>query len=370
MASVLTTANKIGHRNLHTLSCGSIQALLNHPFRRPVNPFFESRRFLPKPVKNVQYKYDFRQLENKKYTVEPFKLKKMHGRHPETGIRRNERVQGGVNFDYFWITAYPVRPPLGSIYEERVLEVRHDPNSSAYIALLAGAEGRRWTIAVDGWTAGDIIRLINRLPDIPVIPNPKEIWPVGALKEGTQICVVEVLREARTIEDLRSTVAGSSCTISGRRGDNVLIKREEDEEDVEEDDNGLSPLENHDLSLENETSEFRNGDGGHELLKMPHGREILVDKHCYAAVGRVSNPEYGEMHWGSMNMKRRFGIKQASGLWHRKDGYCGRKIKPMLPPLIPERRPPPPDRYRFTLQVKDYATGYGTNEYNPILKGR
>jgi len=55
------------------------------------------------------------------------------------------------------------------------------------MALLAGSRGRRWTFALDGWKAGDIIRITNQIPDIPFMPKPNEIWPVGAMAAGTQV---------------------------------------------------------------------------------------------------------------------------------------------------------------------------------------
>jgi len=54
-------------------------SLLNKP------QFDVQRRFLPKPIKSVQYKHDFRVLENKPYTADPLYVPAMNGKNPETG---------------------------------------------------------------------------------------------------------------------------------------------------------------------------------------------------------------------------------------------------------------------------------------------
>ena len=48
-----------------------------------------------------------------------------------------------------------------------------------------------------------------------------------------------------------------------------------------------------------------------------------------ATVGRVSHLEWADKTWLTGYMPLRYGIKQGSGLWHRKDGYCGRKNHPI-----------------------------------------
>lgn len=105
-----------------------------------------------------------------------------------------------------------------------MLEVRRDPNRSPYIALLAGSEGRRWIIATDGMKAGDIYRTNNIIPDIPVIPKVGEAWPVGAVADGTEMCVVEVLKDPVDFSEMRAYFAGSFVTVTGRKGDLVVIK--------------------------------------------------------------------------------------------------------------------------------------------------
>lgn len=60
---------------------------------------------------------------------------------------------------------------------------------------------------------------------------------------------------------------------------------------------------------------------------------VMVGSHMtHCLPGRVSNPTHGQQHVGSAQRRRWLGRRPASGLWQRKDGYCGRKIKP-IPPM-------------------------------------
>ena len=105
-----------------------------------------------------------------------------------------------------------------------------------------------------------------------------------------------------------------------------------------------------------------------------HGHEYAFKRECIAVVGQVSNTEWSDLGWNSANMRFRFGYKARSGLWHRKDGYCGRKIHPTpstrLCALLPEQKSlmcyfysnekpveQLPEPYRVTLTKKDIAEG-------------
>lgn len=48
--------------------------------------------------------------------------------------------------------------------------------------------------------------------------------------------------------------------------------------------------------------------------------------------GRVSNIDHNKIHVGSAQRKRELGYRPRSGLWQRKDGRHGRKIR-RLPPM-------------------------------------
>lgn len=53
---------------------------------------------------------------------------------------------------------------------------------------------------------------------------------------------------------------------------------------------------------------------------------------CMVTVGRVSNIDHDKEIIGKAGRNRWFGIRPSSGLWQRKGGWAGRKIKP-LPPM-------------------------------------
>lgn len=53
---------------------------------------------------------------------------------------------------------------------------------------------------------------------------------------------------------------------------------------------------------------------------------------CIATVGRVSNVDHNKRIIGKAGRNRWLGKRPRSGLWHRKGGWAGRKIRP-LPPM-------------------------------------
>lgn len=60
---------------------------------------------------------------------------------------------------------------------------------------------------------------------------------------------------------------------------------------------------------------------------------------CMATVGRVSNIGHQDEHIGSHQKNRELGNRPRSGLWQRKTGRFGRKIRP-LPPMKYMKPPP------------------------------
>ncbi|PIO11984.1 hypothetical protein AB205_0083550, partial [Aquarana catesbeiana] len=73
----------------------------------------------------------------------------------------------------------------------------------------------------------------------------------------------------------------------------------------------------------------------HPLGALPIGTLINcleVLETCVATVGRVSNVDHNKRIIGKAGRNRWLGIRPSSGLWKRKGGWAGRKIKP-LPPI-------------------------------------
>lgn len=72
--------------------------------------------------------------------------------------------------------------------------------------------------------------------------------------------------------------------------------------------------------------------GDHVVVQIPSKKEFAFHQTCMATVGRVSNVEHAKTPVGSAQRKRELGYRPRSGLWQRKDGRHGRKIR-RLPPM-------------------------------------
>lgn len=68
------------------------------------------------------------------------------------------------------------------------------------------------------------------------------------------------------------------------------------------------------------------------------GMEFALDEHCYVTVGKVSNTNHYTVNRACPQRQRWKGIHPASGLKKKKDGYCGRKVRPPVPLKIFDTR--------------------------------
>jgi len=66
---------------------------------------------------------------------------------------------------------------------------------------------------------------------------------------------------------------------------------------------------------------------GRVIVKLPSEVEISIDENCMATVGRVSHATHKDEKLTHAVDMRDLGYRPRSGLWHRKDGRFGRKIK-------------------------------------------
>ncbi|XP_027806245.1 large ribosomal subunit protein uL2m isoform X2 [Marmota flaviventris] len=71
---------------------------------------------------------------------------------------------------------------------------------------------------------------------------------------------------------------------------------------------------------------------GTAIIQLPSKRQMQVLETCTATVGRVSNVDHNKRVIGKAGRNRWLGKRPSSGLWHRKGGWAGRKIRP-LPPM-------------------------------------
>lgn len=82
--------------------------------------------------------------------------------------------------------------------------------------------------------------------------------------------------------------------------------------------------------------------GDRVIIQLPSKQELSLDGTCMATVGRISNVEHGKTPIGSAQRNRELGNRPRSGLWHRKTGKHGRKIRPLPPVRVITTGPPKP----------------------------
>lgn len=220
--------------------------------------------------------------EDGQYTIRPLPIFKMGGRDLETG-RVVVRTLGGGNPKKFrWLDPFRKSNDDGSVREEVVLMTKYDPLHTPRLALVADGERKRWIFLTHGVEVGDIIRTYSEIPRNPVRAKNGDAHPVGALPSGTKIHSFEIEPGAGA----KFCLAAGSCA--------EVVKR----------------------SFEGVT------------VRLPHGDQFKVDRECMAVVGIMSNIDHGHVEMWCPQRKRWLGKRPRSGQWRKKDGWCGRKIRP------------------------------------------
>jgi hypothetical protein len=64
------------------------------------------------------------------------------------------------------------------------------------------------------------------------------------------------------------------------------------------------------------------------IIKLPSEQEISVNKNCMVTVGQASHSGKKSEKMTHPVDKRDLGYRPSSGFHTKKDGYCGRKVKP------------------------------------------
>ncbi|KAL0105048.1 hypothetical protein PUN28_016584 [Cardiocondyla obscurior] len=232
------------------------------------------------------------------YTVEPLQVTNLAGRDPVTGRVVVKGIGGGIKHKYHWIKW--VRdgpkdlnePPK----EEKVLAVFKDGCRTSFVALVGSGQELKYILATENMKPGDIIRTHQGIPRNPVRPSEGDAYPLGALPMGTHVHCVEKF----------PGIGGFLIHAAGTYG--VLLNREDDR----------------------------------VIVKMPSKNRFSLHESCMATVGRLSNVEHSSTPVGSAGKNRELGNRPRSGLWHRKTGRFGRKIRPPPPvQIVGEFRSPP-----------------------------
>jgi len=220
-----------------------------------------------------------------KYTIKPVGMKKTGGRDI-SGKIRTHGIGGGHKQLYRWLDIHrlPLEPGKDNqVFEEKVVEVRYDPCRSADIALVAGGQKKRWIIATENMQTGDIIKTSSVIGRMAVSANEGDAYPLGALPVGTLVNCLEIY-PGKGAEYIR---AAGTC--------GVLLRKV----------------------------------NGTAIVQLPSKQQVQVLETCMVTVGRVSNIDHNKRIIGKAGRNRWLGIRPSSGLWQRKGGWAGRKIKPL-----------------------------------------
>ncbi|KAK5908213.1 hypothetical protein CgunFtcFv8_016289 [Champsocephalus gunnari] len=223
-----------------------------------------------------------------KYTIKPIGMKKTGGRD-YTGKVRTHGIGGGHKQKYRMIDFQRLRyepTKVDQPFDEKVVEVRYDPCRTANIAMVAGGSRMRWIIATENMQPGDIIKTSAVIGRMAVSANEGDAYPLGALPVGSLVNNLEI-QPGKGSEYIRA--AGTS---------GVLLRKV----------------------------------NGTAIIQLPSKQQVQVLETCMVTVGRVSNIDHNKRIIGKAGRNRWLGIRPSSGLWQRKGGWAGRKIKP-LPPM-------------------------------------
>lgn len=227
-----------------------------------------------------------------KYTIKKLPLMKLAGRDPTTGKKVVGGLGGGHKKKYRWIDNKRHGPKEGLPLVEKVLSIQYDPCHTGRLALVAGGDKVRYITATSTMKAGDLISTSGHIPRIAIRPKEADAHPLGALPVGTEVCCVE-------------KYVGEGATIAVAAGSRAILVRKV---------------------------------GDRCILQLPSKHEMSLNQECMAVVGHVSNEEHSSQHIGSAQRLRWLGYRPRSGLWHRKDGRHGRKIRPLPPVKVVDSR--------------------------------
>ncbi|KAG7166199.1 39S ribosomal protein L2-like [Homarus americanus] len=296
-------------------------------------------------------KHSFQQ--DGQYTVKPLKTTKLGGRDPETGRIIVGTLGGGAKRNYRWIDWFRYGPKDGTFLEERVIKILYDPNRSARIALVAH---------------GDNLSCRSMMPSSLIYSM--RLWSLGVLSRfGPPDCGLHSISDLQSQLPKPLVLAAAVCPVmlgakpfyfcSNPTWVVVLLVRPKEGD--------AYPVGALPTSTIVNCLEIKPGDGARFIkaagtggiimrrigkkvvVQLPTKREVALDPECMATVGRVSNVDHGKKHVGSAQRRRWLGRRPASGLWQRKTGYNGRKIRPLPPIKSYGVRPEELPVMRFTI---------------------
>lgn len=215
------------------------------------------------------------------YTHEPLPQVRTGGRGPFGRIWL-KHVSGGLKMPTFWVDPLREGTEDGPLVEE-VLHLHKNFWRRHLIALVGHGTRKRWIVAGAEMKVGDTTTSHPRgvIPKVPVVhPKPGDAHPVGALPVGSIVSCVE----AKPGQGAKYAVEGGTSA--------TYLRCLQD---------------------------------GKALIVAPSKQEIVISQHCMVMVGAVSGKARDK--YKSFNEKRRYGIKQSSGLRQKKGDRFGRRIR-------------------------------------------
>lgn len=250
-------------------------------------------RFVEKP--QIGHGKSFRRIVHfpENYTIKPLNITNLGGRDPKTGRKVVNGIGGGIKHKYHWIEWKRFGPTDGTLKIEKVLKIFKDGNRTAHVALIGGGDKLKYYLATENMKEGDIIKTSSHIPRIPVRPKEGDAYPLGALPIGTQVNCVELYPG---LGGFLIHAAGCAATIARKTANNRVV------------------------------------------VQMPSKREFSLPQECMSTVGRLSNVEHADTPIGSAQANRWLGNRPRSGLWQRKTGRFGRKIRKPPPVKIIEAK--------------------------------
>jgi len=256
------------------------------------------------------YKYQVHYPEDGKYTIKKLKTTKLGGRDPATGRKVIGMWGGGHKHRARWVDwrRLPADWDVnGPDLFERVIKICYDPMRASKLALTGYGEKMRWQIATSSMEVGDLIKTSAKIPVNPIRPKEGDSHPLGALPIGTEICFVQW--PSPDSNEVKIKDPKDFAKVIRKIGDRVIIQREETK------------------------------------------YQYSLDQRCQCVIGKVSIHPLKDGVVGSPNRNRWRGIAPRSGLWHRKTGIHGRKIR-ALPPVEEINTPLPAKNEKIILHCE------------------
>jgi len=254
------------------------------------------------------YRHIIHYPKDGRYTIQRLPVTKLEGKDPDTGRKVIQRVRGGYKQKARWIDwrRWPEdRDPDAPDLVEKIIRLSYDPMRKPMIVLTGHGSHLRWQVATSEMKEGDLITTSNKIPTNPVRPVAGNGYPLGALPVGTEICQVQWYYGTDVVRIIN---AEDNVKIIRKVGDRVVI----------------------------------------QLQEKKRKNMYSLDQRCMCVVGVNSIHPLKKLIIGSPNRARWMGIGPRKGLWHRKTGHQGRKIR-ALPPVEEVREPEPSKNQKLIL---------------------